>query len=221
MIKKVLIAEDHQSSNLSVQKTLADLGINQSTYTYYCDDAFLQAKNALAANNPFDLLITDLSFEEDERTQELNSGAELIKAIKILQPNIKVLVFSSESKMAVIDLLFKDLHINGYVRKARRDVDELKNALLAIQKNKNYISQALRQTIKENNTYEFSDYDVALITLLAKGALQKDIPNYLEQLNLKPAGLSSIEKRLNLIKESLGFTKNEQLIAFCKDMGVI
>jgi hypothetical protein len=56
---------------------------------------------------------------------------------------------------------------------------------------------------------------------LAKGALQKDIPNYLEQLNLKPAGLSSIEKRLNLIKESLGFTKNEQLIAFCKDMGVI
>lgn len=221
MIKKVLIAEDHQSSNLSVQKTLADLGINQSTYTYYCDDAFLQAKNALATNKPFDLLITDLSFEEDERTQELNSGAELIKAIKILQPNIKVLVFSSESKMAVIDLLFKDLQINGYVRKARRDVDELKNALLAIQKNKNYISQALRQTIKENNTYEFSDYDVALITLLAKGALQKDIPNYLEQLNLKPAGLSSIEKRLNLIKESLGFTKNEQLIAFCKDMGVI
>jgi uncharacterized protein YllA (UPF0747 family) len=107
------------------------------------------------------------------------------------------------------------------VRKARRDVDELKNALLVIQKNKNYISQALRQTIKENNTYEFSDYDVALITLLAKGALQKDIPNYLEQLNLKPAGLSSIEKRLNLIKESLGFTNNEQLIAFCKDMGVI
>jgi DNA-binding NarL/FixJ family response regulator len=221
MIKKVLIAEDHQSSNLSVQKTLADLGINQSTYTYYCDDAFLQAKNALATNKPFDLLITDLSFEEDERTQELNSGAELIKAIKILQPNIKVLVFSSESKMAVIDLLFKDLQINGYVRKARRDVDELKNALLAIQKNKNYISQALRQSIKENNTYEFSEYDVTLITLLAKGALQKDIPNYLEQLNLKPAGLSSIEKRLNLIKESLGFTKNEQLIAFCKDMGVI
>jgi two-component system capsular synthesis response regulator RcsB len=30
-----------------------------------------------------------------------------------------------------------------------------------------------------------------------------------------------VEKRLNLMRETLDFTKNEQLIAFCKDMGVI
>ena len=145
----------------------------------------------------------------------------MIKAIRGFQPGIKILVFSGESKLAIIDHLFKDLEINAYVRKARRDVDELKNAFNAIRENKKYISQALRQSIKENNTHEFSEYDITLISLLAKGALQKDIPNYLEQLEMKPSGLSSVEKRLNLIKESFGFTKNEQLIAFCKDMGVI
>jgi len=221
MITKVLIAEDHQSANLSLQKTLADLGISQSTYTYYCDDALLQAKKAIAEGHPFDLLITDLSFEEDDRKQKLAGGIDLIRAIKEIQPKIKILVFSSESKIAVIDLLFKDLAIDGYVRKARRDVDELKNAVLAIKEHKRYLSQALQQITKKNNTYEFNDYDITLITLLAKGALQKDIPDYLVQLNMKPSGLSSIEKRLNLIKETLGFAKNEQLIAYCKDMGVI
>jgi two-component system capsular synthesis response regulator RcsB len=51
--------------------------------------------------------------------------------------------------------------------------------------------------------------------------LQKDIPDYLQQKEIKPSGLSSIEKRLNLMKESLGFTKNEQLVAYCKDFGLI
>ena len=95
------------------------------------------------------------------------------------------------------------------------------SAILAIKENKKYLSQDLKQASKENNTHEFSEYDITVITLLAKGALQKDIPTYLEQLDIKPAGLSSVEKRLNLIRETLGFTKNEQLIAFCKDMGVI
>ena len=200
MIKKVLIAEDHQSSNLSVQKTLEDLGITQSIYTYYCDDALLQAKKAIAGGHPFDLLITDLSFEEDDRKQKLAGGKDLISAIKDIQPKIKILVFSSESKIAVIDLLFKDLAIDAYVRKARRDVDELKSAILAIKENKKYLSQDLKQASKENNTHEFSEYDITVITLLAKGALQKDIPTYLEQLDIKPAGLSSVEKRLILIR---------------------
>jgi hypothetical protein len=50
---------------------------------------------------------------------------------------------------------------------------------------------------------------------------QKDIPDYLQQHQIKPAGLSSIEKKLNHIREALNFTKNEQLVAFCKDKGII
>ncbi|MBK0382913.1 response regulator [Pedobacter sp. SD-b] len=163
MIKKVLIAEDHESANISVRKTLEDLGISQPTYTYYCDDAFLQVEKAIAENKPFDLLITDLSFDEDDRPQKIADGIELIKVIRNLQPKIKVLVFSGEGKMAMIDHLFKESKINAYVRKARRDVEELKNALLAIQKNKNYISKPLRRSINQKNTFEFSTYDISII----------------------------------------------------------
>jgi DNA-binding NarL/FixJ family response regulator len=221
MFHKVLIAEDHESSNVSVRKTLEDAGVSICDYTYYCDDAFQRARKALLANEPYELLITDLSFEEDYREQKLKNGADLITEIRKIQPHIKVLVFSAESKVSIIDQLFRDLDIDAYVRKARRDVEELKKALEALSKGNKYMPFALKQAVKTQSTYEFSEYDIILLTQLSHGMLQKDIPYYLEKNGYKPSGLSSVEKRLNLMRETLGCSKNEQLIAFCKDLGII
>ncbi|MGA9649424.1 response regulator [Pedobacter sp.] len=221
MFKRVLIAEDHESTSISVRKTLEELNITQTEYSYYCDDALMHIKKNVNAEITFDLLITDLSFEEDHRKQELAGGVELINAIKQIQPNIKVLVFSAENKPALIDELFKKHGINGYVRKARHDAKDLKLAIDALSKGKTYISPDLKQSVKEKNTFEFTPYDIAIITQLSQGTLQKNIPVYLQENNLKPFGLSSVEKRLNMMKELLEFTKNEQLVAYCKDFGII
>lgn len=221
MFERVLIAEDHESSNISVRKALEDCGVATNDYVYYCDDAVLRIKTALRNSEPYDLLITDLSFDEDGTPQHISNGTDLIKAARELQPGIKILVFSVDGKPAIVDYHFKELGINAFVRKARRDVTELKLALEAVSKNKKYLSTGLRQSIKESNTYDFTDYDLVLINQLAQGMLQKDIPAYLQDKQISPAGLSSIEKRLNHIREALNFTKNEQLVAFCKDLGVI
>lgn len=221
MFKRVLIAEDHESVNISVQKTLADLEITNIEYTYYCDDALMQIQKSVNDEQPFDLLITDLSFEEDHRIQTIPGGMELVSAVKKILPNIKILVFSAENKAAVIDVLFKDLGINAYVRKARHDAKDLKLAIESLSKNKTYLSADLKQTVKQKNAYEFTEFDITIISLLSQGKLQKDIPTYLQENNIKPAGLSSVEKRLNLMKEELVFSKNEQLVAYCKDFGII
>jgi two-component system capsular synthesis response regulator RcsB len=221
MFKKVLIAEDHESSNISVQKTLKDLGILDAHYVFYCDDALTRIQKALKSDDPYDLLLTDLSFEKDHNEQKISDGTALIKAVRNLQPALKVIVFSAENKPAVIDALFTELTINGYVRKARNDAKDLKRAIDTIYKGNKYISVDLKQTIKEKNSYELTDYDITIISLLSQGMLQKEIPLRLQQDNIKPSGLSSVEKRFNLIKEVLGFSNNEQLIAYCKDMGII
>lgn len=221
MFKRVLIAEDHESANISVQKTLADLRITLTEYTYYCDDALMHIKKGLNDDQPFDLLITDLSFEEDHRPQKISGGPELIKAVRLIQPHLKILVFSAENKVAFIDSLFNDLGINAYVRKARHDAKDLKQAIVAIYKNKKHLSADLKQAGKKKNTYELTGFDITILTLLSQGMLQKDIPLYLQQNNIKPSGLSSVEKRLNMMKELLQFSKNEQLVAYCKDFGII
>ena len=221
MFKRVLIAEDHESTSISVRKTLEDFGITNAEYSYYCDDALLRIQKSLNDNQVVDLLITDLSFEEDHRKQKLAGGIELIQAAKQIQPNIKVLVFSAETNPATIDGLFKESKINGYVRKARHDAKDLKKAIENISQHKTYLSEDLKPSLKQKNAFEFTDYDVTIISLLSKGTLQKDIPIYLQQNNIKPAGLSSVEKRLGTMRDSLEFAKNEQLVAYCKDFGII
>ncbi|MFD2284950.1 response regulator [Pedobacter petrophilus] len=221
MFKSVLIAEDQEMTSISVRKTLEDLNITRAEYTYYCDDALMHIRKNLQGEAPFDLLITDLSFEEDHRKQEIAGGVELIDAVRKIAPNIKVLVFSAENKPALIDDLFKKHGINGFVRKARHDAKDLKLAIDALAKGRTYLSPDLKQSVKQKNTFEFTSYDITIISLLSQGTLQKNIPSYLQENDIKPSGLSSVEKRLNMMKEVLEFSKNEQLVAYCKDFGII
>lgn len=221
MFQKVLIAEDHEHTNISVRKTLEDLGSPQRDYRFYCDDALALIKAGLRSDLPYDLLITDLSFEEDANIQQIAGGKELIRAVKALQPGIKVIVFSLEDNIAVVDELFEDVHIDAYVRKARYDAEDLKRAINAVYNNKKYRSADLMRNNKPENSYDFKAYDIEIITLLCNGTPQKNIPSHLLEKNLKPAGLSSVEKRLNAIKTSLNIASNEQLIAYCKDNRII
>jgi len=222
MFKKVLIAEDHESVSISVQKTLSDLNIihDHSNYVYYCDDALGRIKKALREGEPYELLITDLSFDND-RPQEINTGAELIKAAKIIQPDLKVLIFSIENRFAIANSLMEDLNIDAFVPKARRDANDLKIAIETIAKNKKYLSPNLKQSITDTAPFELKPFDKTIISLLAGGMPQKDIPIYLQKNNITPSGLSSIEKRLSTIKTILNISNNEQLIAYCKDRSFI
>ncbi|WP_294285365.1 response regulator [uncultured Chryseobacterium sp.] len=221
MFKKILIAEDHESINISVQKTLEDLNIPKVDYVYYCDDAIGKIRKALREEQPYDLLITDLYYEEDHRTQELKDGRELIEKAKELQPDLKVIVFSAERKTGVIENLFSDYHINGYVGKARNDSKDLKKAIASVYIGEEHLSFDLKQEMKKFNNYEFSTYDIVIVSLLSKGILQKNIPAHLEEKSIRPSSLSSVEKRLNSLKEDLSVNSNEQLVAFCKDLGII
>jgi two-component system capsular synthesis response regulator RcsB len=221
MIKKVLIAEDHEITNLSMQKTLEELGIAQPDYVYYCDDALVKIQKGKHDNQPYDLLITDLYFEKDHRKQKLAGGEALIAAARQIQPDLKVLVFSAENKRGVIEGLFNRQSIDGYVRKARNDAKELRSAIDQIDKNQRYFPRWFVDLIKHKNAHEFTEFDIIIISLLAKGIRQKDIPAYLQKNKIKPSGLSSIEKRLNHMKEALDFSNNEQLIAYCKELGII
>ena len=221
MIDKVIIAEDHESANLSVQKTMEELQIKEIDYAFYCDDALSKIQVAKQKDCSYDLLITDLYFEDDGTHQKIAGGFDLIAAVRKIQPEIMILIFSSEHRPATIDMLFKNYDIDGYVRKARNDAQELRLAVETLRKQQRYYPRSLSQKIKQSNTYEFTEFDINIVRLLSQGYQQNDIPGWLKQHNIKPSSLSMIEKRLKQIKDELSFTKNEQLVLFCKDAGIL
>lgn len=221
MIQKVLIAEDHQIANISLQKTLTELGITDIDVVDYCDDAFQKIEKSHRNGNSFDLLITDLHFETDHRVQKIAGGMALVDEVRKVQPDLKILVFSAEGNPGIINLLFSKHEIDGYVRKARRDAEELKDAITQIAENKKYIPAHFTSAIRKQNAYQFTEYDVTLISLLASGMAQKNIPFYLEENNISPSGLSSVEKRLKNIRSALKKETNQQLVLFCREIGII
>lgn len=221
MFKKVLIAEDHEMTNVSVQKALKALGVEVVKYVHYCDHALNWINNALRDKEPYDLIITDIEFEDDESPQHIKDGLSLIKAIKMVQPDIKVILFTAKDRNSKITEMFKLNQIDGMVRKSRRDGQFLQEALVAVQHNKTYQSPDVKKFVQERNSHEFTQFDLHVIKLLYEGVSQKDMPLYLQQREVIPSSLSSIEKRLNIMKDVLNFTKNEQLVAHCKEIGII
>ena len=106
MFKKILIAEDHEIRNLGVINTLTEMQIQDFEFVSYCDEALQRLNKALEDKEPYDLLITDLSFDADYTKQNINSGQELIEKVRELQPLLKVLVFSIENKPKIIEELY-------------------------------------------------------------------------------------------------------------------
>jgi len=221
MINKVLIVEDHESANISVQRTLEEMQIGAVDHAYYCDEALEKIIQAKQQNRSYDLLITDLYFEPDNRPQQITNGTALIEAARQVQPDLKVLVFSAESNPLVINPLYEAKEIDGYVRKARNDARDLKQAIQTISQNQRYYPKWLLQEKNQQKLYDWQQYDITIVDLLSKGVRIKEMPQHLTQMGIQPSGLSSIEKRLNLIRDRLDIATNEQLIAYCKDNHII
>ena len=223
MFKKVLIAEDEDFLNISLRTTLKDLGVIQDNrdFVSYCDDALNRVKKALQEGNPYELLITDLSFLEDGSKQEISSGTELIRAVKEIQPTIKVLVFSVDHRRSTAHSLFTNFGINGYVPKTRGAVIDFKAAINAIYQGKKYDSKNLKNDIKMLHSYEFTELEKTIVLLLYKGKSQKEISTYLEENQIKPSSLSSIEKTLSHLKTELNVSTPAQLIGYCRDNHII
>lgn len=222
MFLKVIIAEDLDSINIAVHEALTQLKINQLHNTKYCDDALLKVKKALQDHEPFDLLVTDLSFKEDYRKEKIKSGENLIEAIRALQPNIKIVVFSIEDKPYRIKSLFEKQHINGFVMKGRNSIPELKKAIETVFNSENkYISPDIAYALQDKTINEIDNYDLELIKQLSIGTSQEEMESKFKELGIIPNSKSTIEKRINKLKIYFKANNTVHLIALAKDMGLV
>ena len=99
MFKKILIAEDFQDTNKGIVNTLEDrLQIEEIQEELYCDKAYNRFKLAFDQNEPYELLVTDLSFKEGPVARRLTSGQSLIKAIRRVDPNVKIIICRDNQK---------------------------------------------------------------------------------------------------------------------------
>lgn len=221
MFKKVLLSEDIDTISRGVMTVIDALDIKDVQQTQYCDDAYLKLVKSSKDGELFDLLITDLSFKPDHRKQKLKSGEELIKKIREDFTQLKIIVYSIEDRPERVRSLIKDFKINAYVTKGRQGIRDLEEAIDYVHQGKLYISPELERTMKSKPPVEIVDSDIELLNMLSKGNSQEHISKHFKTINISPNSLSSIEKRLNLLKNHFEAQNAIHLVAIVKDLGLI
>tara|TARA_R110002049_G_scaffold993_11_gene7242 strand:+ start:26633 stop:27298 length:666 start_codon:yes stop_codon:yes gene_type:complete len=221
MFKKVLVVDDHGVVNQGVLKVLNVMGIDNVHKAQYCDKAALKIKKAILDKQPFDLLITDLSFKKDHRDCTLNSGEELIAALREMGTEIQIIVHSMDDRLQKVRSLVQKLNIDAFVCKGRNGASELQQAIACIAHKKRFLSPQVANALNAKIEMEIDDYDIELIKQLSLGFSQADISNEFQKSNITPHSLSSIEKKINKLKDLFKANNAVHLVAIMKDLGLI
>lgn len=222
MFKKVIIAEDLDAMNLGIQQVLKDLNIENFQHSKYCDEALLKVRKAIQDNEPYDLLISDLSFKTDHREVKIANGDELVQKVRDLQPNIKIIAYSVEDKSYRIKSLFENAGVDAFVLKGLNSIEDLKKAInLLYNSDETFISPEVASVLQEKNNFEIDDLDIQILKQLSIGTSQDTISETLKELNFKTISKSTIEKRIAKLKDFFKANNTIHLVSITKDMGII
>jgi DNA-binding NarL/FixJ family response regulator len=224
MFEKVLITEKFDILYSGLKATLEEIEITSTAIEHasHCDQAFMKLKKGVLDNSTYDLLICDLVFLKDHKSQEITSGKDLIRKVREEFPALKIIVFCDEHKSFIIQDLYKNLKINAYVWKKRNGQKELKKAIHHVYHEEDfYLSGDLNGAIHPKNEIKISEYDILLIEFLSQGFAQEDISTKLKKKGISPSSTSAIEKRLKFLKEYFNANNPTHLVALAKDLGVV
>ncbi|MBS0028326.1 response regulator [Chitinophaga sp. 22321] len=165
-MKNVLIADDHAIVRLGMKQIICSLpGAMIVTDAKTFDEAI-----SLIEAQAFDLLILDINMPGGNNLQ-------MIYAVKLRQPGIRILVFSAYDEI-LHALNYIKAGADGYIEKNSPD-EEFKTAINAVLTGEKYISKAVREQLigkftgqQEHHTNPFtvlSPREIEVMNLLAKG----------------------------------------------------
>jgi DNA-binding NarL/FixJ family response regulator len=221
MFEKVLIVDDHASINNDVFDILSQEGVTHIDKASYCDDAYNKVKKAALDKEPYDLIVTDLLFKQDHRERRLSSGEALVYELRSEFETLPIIVYTQEDHFQTVRILIDELEANAYVCKSRESDQELRKALKKVFAGASYLSKEVERALVEKHDNEISEYDLYIVRLIAEGNVQSEIGKQLRQSNIYPNSTSSIEKRLNFLKDQFSAKNTTHLISILKDHKLI
>ena len=219
---RILVADDHQLVIQGILCSLKEVGDFDVVTTTTCDEAFQLIKSN-QKSNPFQILFTDLSFDNTTEDSLIDGGEELIKAIKNNEFNIKIAVITGHAETNRVYNVISNLNPDAYLLKSKCDATEIGFAVKKMLQNEFYYTHEIHQKIMRRNIIQIQMDDIAIQIL-------KELPNHAKISNLegvitKADGslikLRSIETKLANLRTDLNANNNTDLVLKAKELGII
>ena len=219
---KILIADDHQlviEGLLSCLKGLKNLEVVTSNS---CEEAYELIKEALE-EAPFQILFTDLSFDNASENKIVKSGEELIKKLQQEDIAIKIGVITGHFETNRVFNVVKNLKPQAYILKGKCSTSELSFAIKKMMSNDVFYTHEVHQKLLKRAMVEIQMDEVA-IQILRELPKQPKISN-LEGVICKPDGsmlkIRSIESKLAKLRADLNANNNTDLVLKAKELGIL
>jgi DNA-binding NarL/FixJ family response regulator len=219
---RILIVDDHQLVIQGILHALKEVGDFDVVTTTNCDHAY-DLINTNQNTKPFQILFTDLSFNNATEETNISCGEELIKAIKENCFDIKICVITGHTETNKVYNIINNLKPNAYLLKSKCNASEISFALQKMLKNECYYTHEIHQKLMRRNIVEIL-MDTMAIQIL------KELPNQLKICNLEgiivkhdgtKVKLRSIEAKLANLRIDLNAKNNIDLILKAKELGII
>lgn len=219
---KILLVDDHQLIIEGILSYLKDIDNLEIVTANSCDEAFSKIKTALHSN-PFHIVFTDLSFDNNNGNVILDGGEALIKAIQQKKIDIKTGVITGHSETNRVFNVIHNLNPSAYILKGNCSTDELTFAIQKMLKNEVYYTHEIHQKLLKRALVEIQMDEIAIQIL-------KELPNHAKIANLegiikKTDGslikIRSIESKLAKLRTDLQAHNNTDLILKAKELGII
>ncbi len=215
---KILLVDDHQLILDGIMSSLKKNGSYEVVSSTTCDDAFAKIKK-----NSFDILFTDLSFDNTSFSTKIESGEELIKAIRKEKIAIKMAVITGHTETNRLYNVIRNLKPDAYLLKNKCDSVELDFAIAKIMNNDVYYSHEVHQKLIRRACVEIQMDEVAIQILkeLPKQSKISNLVGVIHKADGSPLKLRSIEAKLANLRIDLNAVNNTDLILKAKELGVV
>lgn len=219
---RILVVDDHQLVVQGILSSLNEVGTFDIVTTNTCDKAFELVKNN-SKTNPFQILFTDLSFDNTASDAILDGGEALIKAINTANYNIKIGVITGHTETNRVYNVIHNLNPSAYLLKTKCDATELGFAISKMMANDYYYTHEIHQKITRRKIVQIQMDEVALQILkeLPKHAKISNLEGIIQKNDGSTLKLRSIETKLANLRLDLNAKNNMDLILKAKELGVI
>jgi two-component system capsular synthesis response regulator RcsB len=174
---RILIVDDHQLVLEGILHSLKEVGDFDVVTTNSCDDAL----NLIKSNQnttPFQILFSDLSFDNTTSENNLASGEELIRAIKNKNIDLKICVITGHTETNSVYNIISNLNPHAYLLKTKCNAIEIGFAIQKMLTNDYYYTHEIHQKLMRRNIVQIQMDTIAIQVL-------KELPNHAKIANLE------------------------------------
>ncbi|SFJ65339.1 DNA-binding transcriptional response regulator [Myroides guanonis] len=207
----ILVVDDHPLTVEGYIFSLTQHLKKEGTLLFHrandCESAFLQIRNALESNKPFDLAIVDYGLPEYE-ARDWKNGGHIISYIKEMMPDCKTMILTAHTEVLLVYNIIKNVRPHGLAIKNDVTPSNLPDMICEILDGNYFLSPLVKQCHGEVLKKElmFDDNNRLILLYLSKGYRMSDLEEHI------PLAAITIRKRIAKMKATFGVSDASALI---------